>query len=258
MSAAFERAFMAALVGDPHAGSIDVLVSPAFARQPGFAVYRNNVVSACIEALEANYPTVLALVGPDWFREAATAFVRGSWPDDGRMAYYGNGFAAFLRGFDPASALPYLAGVAELDRCWTEAHLAADAAPLDPAAVARWSPEELAAATLVPHPAARWARFDEGPIFTIWRRHREGADLSEELDWRAEAAFVGRPRSAVAWQLIDAESCAFLDACARGACFSDAAEASAIDPIDALPALFLCGAFSHAVPAASGAHERRP
>ncbi len=256
MSAAFERAFTAALLADPHAIPGDAAMAPAFARQPGFAVYRNNVVTACIEALEANYPTVRALVGAEWFREAAIVFVRRSWPDDGRMACYGSGFAAFLRGFDPASALPYLAGVAELDRCWTEAHLATDAAPLDPAALAGWTPEQLAAATLVPHPAARWARFDEGPIFTIWRRHREDADLAAELDWRGEAAFVGRPRSAVAWQSIDAESCAFLDACARGTSFDDAAEASGIDLVNALPALFLCGAFSHAVPATSGAHER--
>jgi hypothetical protein len=33
------------------------------ARQPGFAVYRNTVLKGCIDALQANYPTVHALVG---------------------------------------------------------------------------------------------------------------------------------------------------------------------------------------------------
>jgi Putative DNA-binding domain len=34
-------------------------------RQPGFAVYRNTVMKGCIDALQANFPTVLRLVGEE-------------------------------------------------------------------------------------------------------------------------------------------------------------------------------------------------
>ena len=39
----------------------------ALSAQPAFAVYRNTVMKACIDALEANYPAVARLVGSEQF-----------------------------------------------------------------------------------------------------------------------------------------------------------------------------------------------
>lgn len=198
---------------------------PALAAQPGFAVYRNTVLSGSIDALEANYPTVAQLVGRDWFRAAAARYAHMAPPRDARLMAYGQGFADFLDGFAPAAGLPYLAGSARLDRAWTEAHLAADAAALDARTLAALAPEALARAVAAPHPAARWHWFDAMPVYTLWQAHRDhGAPpRPDALVWRSEGALLTRPGDTVRWCPLGAAGCRFLDRCAAGATLADAA-----------------------------------
>jgi hypothetical protein len=217
--AAFQRDFAAALLADPTSSA-----AGGVAGQPGFAVYRNTVRRGCIDALAANYPTVAELVGEEWFENAAALFVRAHLPHEGALIRYGEAFADFLETFAPAAELPYLPGVARLDRAWTEAQLAADAPVLVAASLSALSPETLLGAVLVPHPSARWLDFAAVPAFTIWRRHREGLPLADELPWRGESALLLRPTRDVAWLAIDSSAVTFLSACAEGRPFGQAAD----------------------------------
>ena len=196
--------------------------------QPGFAVYRNTVMKGCIDALQANHPAVARLVGEEWFRAAAAIYARANPPSHPMLADYGAGFAGFLAGFAPAAELPYLAGVARLDRFWSEAHIAPDAEPLEAGALARLGPEQLARTVLSPHPSARWAWFASQPITTIWRRNRDAhcAEEACDIEWRGEGVLVVRPREAVRNVDLDAAGCALLDACAAGRTLADAALAA--------------------------------
>jgi len=216
----FERDFIAALWADAPE-------QHALAAQPGFAIYRNTVRKGCIDALEANFPAVVRLVGRDWFRAAAARHASAAPPDDARLLHYGRAFPAFLAGFAPAAGLPWLPAVAMLDRLWTESHAAADAPVLSPAALARIAPEDLQALHLPPHPAARWHWFDGAPIHGIWSANRSGDAQAlaalPDLPWRGEGTLLLRPTQAVTWQPLDAAGCAFLDACRRGATLGDAA-----------------------------------
>lgn len=198
----------------------------ALACQPGFAVYRNTVIKSCIDALQANYPSVNRLVGDDWFRTAAAIYVCTSLPDDARMMQYGEDFADFLAQFEPDAALPYLSDVARLDRVWIAAHAAADQPPLDPATIACLAPEQLAGIVLYPHPAALWAWFAAQPIYTIWDRNRRALEDASEIEWRGEGALLVRPYGTVAWIKLDMAGCAFLDACKAGQSLSEAAAAA--------------------------------
>ena len=150
----FQDGFVRALLA-PHEEVPDNL--RALVEQPGFAVYRNTVLKGCIDALQANYPAVLRLVGEEWFRAAAALHVRAQPPGDARLLLYGMDFPDFLRDFEPAADLPYLSGVALLDRFWTEAHVAAEAVALAPAALAGLSLDQLGDLVLAPHPAATCA-----------------------------------------------------------------------------------------------------
>jgi hypothetical protein len=192
--------------------------------QPAFAVYRNTVMKGCLDALEANYPSIVRLVGHEWFRSAAAVFVGKHPPRDGALVDYGCGFPAFLRSFEPAAELTYLPDVARLDRFWTESHTAADAMPLSAGDLAQLAPDALTACRLVPHPAARWAWFDEQPIYSIWARNRTDAEPQDELLWRSEGALLTRPQDAVLWQSAGRADCAFMEACAAGRTLSEAAE----------------------------------
>jgi len=214
----FQDAFSQALFAAGTSPEIEQLVA-----QPGFAVYRNTVIKGCIDALQANYPAVARLVGDEWFRAAAAIFARAHPPRRPTLIDYGDGFAAFLAAFEPAQDLPYLAGVALVERFWTEAHVARDEAPVDASVIAALNPAQLAQTALRPHAAARWMWFATQPILTIWQRNRVDDAAQVGFDWRPEGALLTRPHGAVQAVEIDAAGCAFMDACANGNTLADAA-----------------------------------
>lgn len=236
---AFQDAMADALLHPPgdraseHPAWLDALAS-----QPGFSVYRNTVLKACLDALQASYPTVCQLVGEAWFRAAAAVYVPQAPPVDGQLVRYGDGFADFLAAFPPAAELPYLAAVARLDRLWTESHLAADAPVLDAAWLAAQPPARLAGCVLAPHPASRWIWSPEHPAFALWHCHREGRALPDDLPWVADGGLLTRPHGAVQWTALPRGGVAMLDACAAGMPIEDAtARALAADPALDLPGL---------------------
>lgn len=222
----FQSAFASALLhpGSPSAQTLGTLTT-----QPAFAVYRNTVMKGCIDALEANFPSVARLVGQDWFRVAAAVYVTAHAPTDGRMLGLGEGFADFLDQFEPARELTYLADVARLDRCWTEAHMAADACAADGQILATLAPEALGSTLLTPHPAARWHWFATQPIYSLWHHTRETSlhhDGTDDIPWYGEGALLTRPHGAVLWCAANQADCAFLDACAAGQPLGHAAAAA--------------------------------
>ncbi len=223
--ARFQDAFSRALLDgrEPAEGAVAALVA-----QPAFAVYRNTVMKGCVDALQANFPAVARLVGDEWFRAAAAEFAAGELPGNPSLLAYGESFPAFLEGFPPAAGLPYLAGVARLDRHWTESHTAADAPVIGREAFSVADAGEIGAAVLLPHPAARWSWFASAPVFSIWRRNREEGADDGEIAWNGEGALLTRPGDVVRWTAIDLPSFRFLDACSRSLPL-DEALAAALD-----------------------------
>jgi hypothetical protein len=253
--ASFQAAFARMLMDPPGAanGAQPLLGAlPALHDAPGLAVYRNTVMRGCLDALQANYPTVAQLVGDEWFRAAAAVYVRAHWPMRPLLIDYGDRFAAFLEEFPPAASLPYLPAVASLDRSWTESHLAAEASVLDGATLASvlqsqaLSPDAL---VLRVHPAARWHWFDAAPAFTLWQRHRAGRFDDSAIGWRGEGALLTRPAGRVEWQPLPRAAVALIEACAHGAPLAVALEAASAlaTPADAgaqLARLVSAGAFA--------------
>lgn len=230
----------------------DSAASPALAAvtaQPAFAIYRNTVLKGCIDALQANYPAVTRLVGEEWLRAAATIYARDALPGLPMLLHYGADFADFLAQFEPAAELPYLPGVARLDRFWIEAHAAASENALAPAAVTPLASGNFFRVRLQPHAATRWAWFADAPIYTIWSRNRSDAIFDGDIDWHAEGALLTRPRDSVQWRALDRAGCAFLDACAASGTVADAAQAALEAQADAdlgrlMADLLEAGAFS--------------
>lgn len=246
---AFESSFLQALLHDP-APTDDGLVH-ALAAQPAFAIYRNTVMKGCIDALEANFPAIVRLVGREWFRAAAAAYVPDRLPRDACLLTYGDdGFADFLGALPTTAELPWLPAVATLDTLWRAAHGAADAPVLDAAALAGDAPRDLAARVLRPHPAARWAWFDAAPVASIWSRNRGEYDAEADYAWHGEGLLLTRTRGAVGWQILPRAGCALLDACAARLPLGEAAEQALLrqpggDLAAVLRQLLLAGAFSH-------------
>ena len=203
----------------------------AWAAQPAFAVYRNTALRACVDALAANYPAVLRLVGDAWFRVVAADYARAHPPHDERLLLYGEQFPGFVHAAAGAHELPYLGEVAQLDRSWSEAHVAADAPVLHAqalAAILEKAPDSLARLVLVPHPAARWRWCAHAPAFTIWSRNRAPQAFDETPHWQAEGALLTRPGGAVQWQAASLAACTLLDRCADGVVLPEALRAALV------------------------------
>jgi hypothetical protein len=221
----YQRAFDAALrSGQPLAvaSSLAHLIE-----QPGFAVYRNTVRKGCIDALQANFPAVVRVVGEEWFRAAAAVFADAQPPTSPVLLTYGDGFADFLAGFAPAAELPWLAEVARVDRLWSEAHVAADDTTLAPADLLQLGSDDLSRIGLRLHPATRW-RFDrEVPLHTLWSRNRDPSWTGGEVAWHGEGVLLTRPHFEVEHEIIDAAGAALLSVCAGGGSITAAVAAAA-------------------------------
>jgi hypothetical protein len=110
-----QAAFAAQLLGADSADLAAEVLGDAIPAAARLRVYRHHVFESLGSALAATFPTVQALVGADFFRKLARAFVGQSPPDQPVLAEYGAGFPAFIAGHDAARDLPYLADVARLD-----------------------------------------------------------------------------------------------------------------------------------------------
>lgn len=219
----FHDAFEASLAGD--ASRLWPHVLPDDRTLGAIAVYRNTTTKARVDALRANYPTVLQIVGDDWFHAAAVAFARESPGDDPVLIRYGVAFPDWLAHFDPAQVLPYLAPCARLDRAWTESHVAPEAVRLEPSRAAALG-TGLAGVKLNLHPAARIFWFD-WTVPSLWLAHRF-PDGEDALVWAAspEGLLIRREDGQVRASRLSRDAWTFLDSCRRGLSLGVAAMAS--------------------------------
>lgn len=234
---AFHSAFEAALSGDTDA-LLPHLVSDDRTRA-AIGVYRNTALKARIDALEASYPTVVQLVGDDWFRAAARTFAEADPGDDPVMVTYGVRFPEWLLTFEPSRDMPYLAPCARLDRAWTEAHVAAEAALMTPSTAASLG----VALTGLPvklHPSVRLFRF-EWSAPSLWLAHRFPGAAPGPLVWepRPECLMVHRVAGQVRARLLGPATFAFLEACQKRRPLGIAADqALRLDRHLSIPTLF--------------------
>lgn len=203
----------AASVLDPALPMPDGLVGPEGEPDPKrFAVYRNNIVVGLIEALADAFSAVHRIVGADFFRAMARAYVMLQPPRSPIMLDYGTGFPDFIRSFEPAAGLPYLEDVARIERGWTEAYHAPEDSPIDPSAFSAVAPDQLPAMQLELHPSLRLVR-SQFPALTIWQMNvGDGVPAPVDLAAGGEDALIVRPAADVEVRSIPRGSLEFIQA----------------------------------------------
>lgn len=213
--ARFEAAFGAALAGGDNHWRDDPLVGRAL------IIHRNTIHKAAQDALAANYPVVLQLVGEAAFMACAAAFVEMHPPVEPRLCLFGDGFDDFIAGYAPFAELAWLDDVARLERCVVEALFAADDRVYDGLSLDLDAPLPLCAATGLVHSAA--------PVVSIWLAHQPGGDPDTlaDLEWTPQNALITRPGHAIIITLIDAVAADFLGDCNADRALGEAAEAAA-------------------------------
>lgn len=204
------------------------LLNPALPTPPGligpdgepsqqrFFVYRNNVVAGLTETLKDAFPAVCRIVGADFFRAIARAYVVSEPPRSPILFEYGAGFPDFIRSFGPAATLPYLSDVAGIERAWIEAYHSPEATPLEPSAFMAMEADCLPQICLLLHPSVRIVR-SQLPALTIWRMNIDDG-LSAPVDFTAagEDALIVRPAADVEVRSLPPGGADFIDALAAG------------------------------------------
>lgn len=221
-----------------------------------FDVYRNNVTVTAIDALGDTFPAVRALVGDEFFRATARAYLDQSPPRSPLLFRYGATFGDFLDAFPPAArAVPYLGDVARLEFARLQAHHAADATPLSISALGEIAPNEVASVTFEAHPSVSLIR-SRFPVVSLWGAS-SGLASSDDVDMgRPEDALTFRPGLDVDTRILPPGGGAFLAALLDGDTLGDAAEAGTATAPDFdlsahLTGLFEAGVFVQAVLPAS-------
>lgn len=217
-----QAAFAAHLLGADSAELAAEVLGDTIPAAARLRVHRHHVFESLGSALAATFPTVQALVGADFFRGLARAFVSQSPPGQPVLAEYGSAFPAFIAGHDAARGLPYLADVARLDWALNVAfHVPAD--------------RRLAAADLAAVPADRLPSLrlalapgtalisSSYPLDRVWAASRPDAPAGTvALEGGAHLLVLRRPDDAAFVALLAGEA-AFAAGLADGLTLEEAA-----------------------------------
>ncbi|WP_095077393.1 DUF2063 domain-containing protein [Pseudomonas sp. Irchel s3h17] len=231
-----QATFAAALLDPSLACPSGLFSSNGAAPDSRFAVYRNNVQSSLINALADSYPVVLQLVGDEFFRAMARAYVQGAPPRHAVINDYGHDFADFIQGFAPAAGVPYLADVARLERLRINAYHAADAAGIDPMQLAAVlnEPDTLAQLRIQLHPSL-FTLCSPYALVSVWNAH-QGDDLPASLaPYQEQCALILRNGLQVEVFAIDQGAACFIERLQAGDCL----EQAVVRALDIAPAFDL-------------------
>ncbi len=188
-----------------------------------YNVYRNNVVASLIQVLEARYPAVLRLVGEEFFRGLARLYLEAEPPRSAVIAEFGGGLSQFVKGFEPAKELSYLADVARLEWLQHVAYHAADALPLGPGDLASVAAATVPKLKFTLHPSVG-VLASAYPIVSIWETNKRDETVKAiRLDQGGEVALVVRPALEVETRKAPQGTDAFLAALATGQSLAEAA-----------------------------------
>lgn len=119
---------------DKHAATQMLNLGKGLSPDKRLEVYRNNITSTRVRALQTIYPTVEAILGGDCFAGLARDFAWREADPGADLNRYGAIFSEFLsrQKHRPGFAdLPYLPELAQLEWHWHAAHYAADDGAFD-------------------------------------------------------------------------------------------------------------------------------
>lgn len=189
-------------------------------------LYRNNTLVNLRNALQADYPVVERLVSAEFFEHAARAYIASTPSTSGDINDYGADFPEFLEAFPAAAGLPYLGGVARLERAWKQSFCAGDAEAEDMSGMVTLAPQHLAELHFRLHPSLRliWSPY---PVLRIWQVNQSDDDHAHiDLDAGTVWIAVLRAHDRVGMTALEAGEYAWLDALHAGSNLGAAVEAA--------------------------------
>jgi hypothetical protein len=206
----------------------------------GLEVYRHAYRARLVEALTDNYTVLARALGDEAFDALGQAYLAARPSRHPSIRWFGHELADFMAGADD-ELVPHasLADFARMDWALRGAFDAAEAPPLDPAALAALSPDDWAGLVLHLQPSAQRVALTHA-IEPAWRVLREwepesGTDQPElpEPVPHEHTLLTWRQTGETRWRSLEPLEAVLLDAVAQGAPFALLCERAAAELGDA-------------------------
>jgi hypothetical protein len=188
-------------------------------------IYRNNVFTNLREALRTLFPVVEQLVGSEFFDYAADEYIRRYPSPAGDLNQFGEHLATFFTEFEPASGLPYLPDVAQLEWFAHQVYHADEHRGFDFSRLGAIAPEHYGDLHFRLNPAS--ALFASGyPVHRIWQVNQAGyaGDPVVNLDAGGVTLLIERRAGLIELQTLSAGEWSLLAALAADANCTTACE----------------------------------
>jgi len=134
----------------------DALLRSAHGGAPArLSIYRHAYRVRLVAALADNHTVLQRTLGDQAFDALGSAYVDACPSTQASIRWYGHRLAEFMAAREDLVPHPALVDIARMDWALRDAFDAADAAPLDLAALAQWPAECWAGLCFAPHPSLR-------------------------------------------------------------------------------------------------------
>lgn len=194
-------------------------------QQRRFNIYRNNRMVSLIDSLRSTYPALNRLLGEEFFKASARAYIDAHPPEQPVMSEYGAEFGLFLSLLPSTDSVPYLRDVAELEWCQLQAYHCKDAPVFKVTDLSNLAPEVIMNTRFDCHPALHIVE-SAWPIGSIWTCSINEVQPDEQpIDMnQSEAVLVTRPELQVQVNILNKAVIAFLQSIQQGETLGDAAD----------------------------------
>jgi hypothetical protein len=211
--AALQTAYRDYLLTGESAKLAPAIVADAFDAAERLAIYRNNFLISLCEALKANFPVTLQLVGGHFFEQAARRFVLARPPQRPCLFEYGAGFPAYLRDLPQLTSLPYVAEMARFEFARITVYNAPAEQHISSDTLGGLPPDQLEALLIRRVRHAQIVTV-HAPVLELWTSHqRPDPDLSGiDMRGRPHALLVCRPERMLTVRELDPPAAQFLSA----------------------------------------------
>ncbi len=144
-------------------------------------IYQGSSIANIIQAMTLTYPVIEQLVGEDFFQASCKKFISAHWPKSANMDDYGEEFAEFLSGFEPAKPLTYLKDVAQLEWLFHLSSLADDCSTTDWTSLSTLAADDALQVQLLLAPSVKLIT-SPFPIDIIWQVNQSNSAVNKEVD----------------------------------------------------------------------------
>ena len=213
------------------------------APQTALTIYRNNVFSSLIEALQDAYPVLYEVMGKDFFRGAAKEFLQTHFPTQRSLVSFGESFGDFLHAMPENHDLPYLADLAKIERAHLLASLAPDAPLLLASALQKVPQTRFAEMAFRMNPSLQRLHLS-WPSDKIWEAHQEKDFAPMEVAPQNIFLIIWRKEGVIHMARLQEEAMRFLEKLEAGEVLEEALRGDGFDVQNLMKDFLVKGVFS--------------